>query len=318
MTMTRPSWKAQRLLGGPRPVRPGFAHLLLALLLTLVVAFGLGACGGGDSPAPAPAPRLVGEIIGTPAQVESSELATNAGYSGHLATSRALQAAGKQNLLDLLFLFQDAATGARDHRRLADGAEDKLARYAADNAALLTPGIRVLVMDEVFWAAPENSDAPAALQRELDALAAAVALVRARLPQARVGITVTPHAVTGRQNTRAAIERAIALVDWVGTDPYWFGNSADLPMLSAWTHSFPSLARQARPGVEVWLIAQAFKAPEWDTGPFNAHIAQQLAAAPVYDHLMFFGWQETSELPDAFAGRHFAPQTRALYAGYLK
>lgn len=291
------------------------------LIAALLITVGVLGCGGGGSdsgPVDQSIGRLVGEIIGTPGEIQSAELVSNAGYTGYVATSNALQDAGKQNLLDMLFIFYGAGTQGRSHNKVADDAEEKLTRYVADNRRLLKPGIRVLIMDEVFWNPPDTSDTVQVLQPQLDALREGVALIRKYIPDAKVGITVTPHAATGRPNTLAYIQRAVALVDWVGTDPYWFGDTGNVQMLHEWSRSFHGVAKQANPSVETWFIAQAFKDPRWDVTTFNAYMAQQLVYAEQYDHLIFFGWQHTSELDPAFAGRLFPTESKRVYSKYLK
>jgi len=279
--------------------------LLLAALAALV------ACGGGggssttaSSPNPA-VQRLVGEIIATPAQATVSDLKVNAGYAGNLPASYAIQNAGNAPLLDILFVR-------------GPDAEARLIAYAQANAALLKPGTRVLVADEVFWRPGEQApDTEAVLQPQLDALRAAIALVRKVLPQAKVGITVTPYAAIGRPNTLEYSKRAIALADWVGTDPYWLGGD-NVALLHDWSRTFHAVAKAANPTVETWYIAQAFKLPDWNTATYNAFIKQQLVYAEGYDHILFFGWQFVSEIDASTAGMHFTGDTRALYSAYLK
>ncbi len=70
--------------------------------------------------------------------------------------------------------------------------------------------------------------------------------------------------------------------------------------------------------METWLVVQAFKLQAWHADGFNAYIAQHLAYAPLYDNLLFFGWQFTSELDPGSAGMYFPPQTKRLDQKYLK
>lgn len=284
-----------------------------ALLSTL-----LAACGGGGGGSDAPGDpsvvgqKLIGEVIATPSEIASTEFRTTAGYAGNVTASNALQAAGKENLLDLLFMLD----GARN--KVAGDAEARLAQYVQDNAGLLTPGVRVLIADEVFWNAADTGDTDAVLQPQLDALRDAASMVRRSIPQARIGITVSPYAVTGRPNTLEYVKRAIALVDWVGTDPYWLGDPANLQSLDEWSRTFHGMAKQANPAVETWFIAQAFKDPAWDEATFNRFIAAQLSYAEQYDHILFFGWQFASELGSSSAGMNFPLETKRLYSKYLK
>lgn len=282
------------------------------------------ACGGGGGAAVGPSfppqvQKLVGEVFFTPAEIATAELRSNVGYSGFLPTSRALQSAGKQNILDLLFVLPagDEQSG-RPRDTVASGAEQKLIQYAADNKDLLVPGIRVLVVDEVYWNPVAPTDNIGVLQSQLNAVSAAVALVRKHIPQASVGITVTPYAVFGKPNTRDFVNKAIAIVDWVGTDPYWFGDAATIPDLHAWSKTFHATAKQANPKVETWFIAQAFKFPVWDLPTFNNFIAQQLAYAEEYDHMIFFGWQSVSEIDRSAAGVNFPLETKLLYKKYFR
>ncbi len=87
-----------------------------------------------------------------PLEIATSEFKINAGYAGNLPASRAIQASGKTNLLDLPFM--SSVTDAQGNLRsaLPAYAEKKLVRYASDNKDSLVPGIRPLVTDEVFWA----------------------------------------------------------------------------------------------------------------------------------------------------------------------
>ena len=294
------------------------------LLIILLAVACLSACGGGSSssssaiPVPPVAPRLVGEIFSSPSQLATSELKISAGYAGNLPTSSAIQASGKTNLLDLLFMHGVTDSLGNLRSALAPDAEQKLIQYASDNKDLLVPGIRVLVTDEVFWTPSDPSDSVASLERQVTVLKAAVALVRKHIPQASIGITVTPYAAQGRPNTLAYSLKAVALVDWVGTDPYWLGDPSSIPYLHGWSRTFHGLARQANPKVETWFIAQAFKFADWDLATFNSFIAEQLGYADQYDHLLFFGWQYVSEIYSSTAGKFFPLETKALYKKYLK
>lgn len=300
-----------------------------SLATTALLALALVACGGGGgggsaltptSPT-APAPqRLIGEILSSSAQLQTSPFAATAAYSGSVGVSRAAQAAGQKNVLDWLFLV--AKTPATDTAaatmRLGDDARTRLAQYVADNADLLVSGVRVLVADEIFLHQQATPDTAAQLQPQLDALAQAIALVRQAAPQARVGITVSPYATFGKPATLEYIKKAVALVDWVATDPYWFGDPAQIDALHDWSASFVDLARAAHPGVETWYTVQAFKMPAWDSDAFRRYLTLTLADAERYDHLMFFGWQFVSELDMASAGMHFDATTRALYARFFR
>ena len=277
------------------------------------------ACGGGTSASasdPAyPPTRLVGEVFAISSEISASDFRTNAGYSGNPSTSRALQASGRKNILDMLFMLHPA--GGSD-ALIAPDAEQKLVDYVREHGDLLTPGVRVLVQDEIFWQLCQGCATPAYLQAKLEALQTAVALVRSYIPQASVGVTVTPYAVFENPLVQDYISLAIALVDWVGTDPYWLGDPRLIDRLHDWSATFPAMARRAHPGVETWFIAQAFKFPDWDSATFDAFIARQLVYAESYDHILFFGWKFASELDSATQGQYFSPQTRALYAKYLK
>ena len=262
---------------------------------------------------------MVGEVFFAPSELATAELRSDIAYSGYLSTSRAIQAAGKKNILDLLFMLPpgDAQHG-RPRDTIAVDAEQRLIQYALDNKDLLVPGIRVLVADEVYWNPVVPGDSLAILQPQLNALGAAIALVRKHIPQASVGITVTPYAAIGNPNTLEYTKKAIALVDWVGTDPYWFGEASTIADLHAWSSSFHGIAKQANPKVETWFIAQAFKFPAWDLPMFNDFIRQQLVYAQTYDHVLFFGWQFVSEIDMAAAGMNFSPETKLLYKQYFK
>lgn len=286
-----------------------FKKILTVVALTALTCTGCG--GGGSTGATAistPATRLVGEIIANADQLASSSLRTNAAYSGDIATSRAIARAGKVNLLDLLFLT--AETDAA--KRLA-----RLQQYIAANGDLLTSGIRVVVADEVYLTA----ETPEQLAQHWETIQTAIALVRQHLPQARVGITVSPYATINRpamaQQTMAYIHQTIALVDWVATDPYWFGDVATVPALHAWSSSFHALAKHVKPSVETWFIAQAFQFPQWDKVVFNQFIAEELRYAEQYDHILFFGWQFVSELDPNTAAIFFPTETRELYRKFL-
>lgn len=278
------------------------------------------ACGGGGTEIAPPLPRvqLVGEVLGQPAQVASSTLKASAGYSGNLDTARAIQRAGQAPLLDMLFMLPPASAATGTPYALYPDAEQKLITYVQANADLLQAGVRVLIHDEVYWNPQGSADTADVLQPQLDALAQAVALVRRYAPQVSVGITVTPYSSLGRPLTLQYIKRAIAQVDWVGTDPYWFGDANGIADLNEWTRIFPAMAKAANPTVETWLIAQAFRDPSWDVHAFNRLMAAQLAQAPQYDNLIFFGWQFVSELPANYAGLYFTEETRRIYAAYLK
>lgn len=293
------------------------------LLLQLATAAVLTACGGGggsnsDGPSPTPRPRLVGEIFGTPAQVASSDLVTNAGYGGYgesLDTSRAIQKAGKTNMLDFLFLFSISEKGAA---RLVGNAPALLEAYIAKNADLLQPGVYVYLLDEMYLKASMVADDPAEYQAQLDDLRRATALVRQRLPQVKIGLSFSPHATFGHPQVMPFIAPAIALVDWVGTTTYWLGDKSTAAALHDWSRSLPGMARAAQPKVETWYIAQAFREPGWDRQAFREFMQTELQISDSYDAIIFFGWQETSELSARTAGRHFEPETRAVYSRFLK
>lgn len=281
--------------------------------------FSLAACGGGGNEEAPPQPvKLVGEVLGLPEQVATSSLKANAGYSGNLDTARALQVAGHAPMLDMLFMLPPASAMAGQRYAIHPDAEQKLLAFVRANSDLLKPGVRVLIHDEIYWNPQGSSDAMVVLQPQLEALAQAVALMRVHAPQARVGVTVSPYGSIGRPVTLDYIKRAIALVDWVGTDPYWFGDATGIADLNEWTRTFPAMAKASNSKVETWLIAQAFKDPAWDVAAFNGLMRTQLMLAPQYDHIIFFGWQFVSELPVSFAGRHFSSETKLIYAPYMK
>lgn len=293
------------------------------LLVTLWVAFAVVACGGGGSssgstPPPASKPRLVGEIFGSAAEIASAEIQSTAGYAGNLTTSYAIRGAGKHNLLDLMLLFPEAGPQGRVLDRLRADAEQQLAQYASANAALLVPGVRVLVLDEIFTGSTAPADTAEALEPQLTALKAAIAMVRRVLPGVSVGVTVTPYATFGRPRTLDYIKQVLPLVDWVGTDPYWFGDASTIAGLHEWSRNFHGVAKAANPQVETWFIAQAFKLSTSDQALYDAFIAQELVYAEQYDHLIFFGWQFASELDPASAGKFFPNTTKRLYQKYLK
>lgn len=291
-------------------------------LLQLALVALLTACGGGggsssDGPTPPP-PRLVGEIFGTPEQVATSDLMTNAGYGGYggaLETSRAIQKAGKTNMLDFLFLFTISDKGAA---RLVGDAPAVLEAYIARNADLLQPGVYVYLLDEMYLKASLVADDPVEYLAQLDDLRRAVALVRQRLPQVKIGLSFSPHATFGHPQVMPFIARAIALVDWVGTTTYWLGDKATTGALHDWSRTLPALARAAQPKVETWYIAQAFREPAWDKQAFREFMQTELQISDSYDAIIFFGWQETSELSRQTAGRYFEAETRAVYRRFLK
>lgn len=291
------------------------------LLLQLTLVGLLAACGGGggssDGPTPTPQ-RLVGEIFGTPEQVATSDLVTNAGYGGYggaLETSRAIQKAGKTNMLDFLFLFNISDKGAA---RLVSDAPAVLEAYIAKNADLLQPGVYVYLLDEMYLKASLVADDPAEYQAQLDDLKRAAALVRQRLPQVKLGLSFSPHATFGHPKVMPFIAPAIAQVDWVGTTTYWLGDKTTTSALHDWSRALPGLARAAQPKVETWYIAQAFREPAWDKQVFREFMQTELQISDSYDAIIFFGWQETSELSRQTAGRYFEAETRAVYSRFLK
>ncbi|MCX7175185.1 MAG: hypothetical protein NT159_14950 [Proteobacteria bacterium] len=284
----------------------------------------LAGCGGGGSsgvPTPTPGPtkeKLVGEVYSSPAELATSELKVNAGYTGNLATSRAIKAAGMASILDLLFMAPVADSQGNLRSVVAPDTEQKLIQYANDNKDLLAPGARVLIIDEVFADSGDTADSVVALERQLVAINASVALVRKYLPQASVGITASPYAAQGKQNTKTYILKAVALVDWVGTDPYWYGDPSNIRYLHEWSSTFHGLAKQANPKVETLFVAQAFKFSTWDLAVFNSFIAEELGYAEQYDGMVFFGWQFVSEIDIGTAGKFFPTATKQLYKKYLK
>lgn len=294
-------------------------RLLLKLsLVALLTACGGGGGGSSDGPPPSPQPRLVGEIFGAPAHVANADIVSNAGYGGYsseLDTSRAIQKAGKTNLLDFLFLFP---TRERGQIRLVENAAGRLDSYIAQNSDLLVPGVRVYLIDEMYLGAARLEDNPAEYQAQLDDLQRGIALVRQKLPTAKLGISFSPHATFGNPKIAPFIRAAIAQVDWVGTTSYWMGDKATIPALHDWSRSLPALARAAQPRVETWYIAQAFRDPGWDRQAFRDYMQTELQISDSYDAIIFFGWQETSELSAQTAGRHFEPETRAVYSRFLK
>lgn len=294
-------------------------------LVICVAVLWLVACGGGgggaSSSTPTPVPikeKLVGEIFSVPAELATSSFKINAGYTGNLATSRAIKAAGMASILDLLLMSPVADGLGNPRSAIAPDAELKLTQYVSDNADLLGVGVRVLITDEVFSSSGDDTDSVVALERQFTALKAGVALVRKYIPQASIGITVSPYAAQGKPNTLAYALKAVALVDWVGTDPYWLGDPSTVAYLHEWSRTFHSLAKQANPHVETLFIAQAFKFPSWDLAVFNSFIAQELVHAEQYDGILFFGWQFVSEIDISTAGKFFPDASKQLYKKYLK
>lgn len=293
------------------------------LLAALLVSITLIACGGGSEPpyqsGPSIHQHLVGEVFDVASEMLTAELKSTAVYTGKLTTSRAAQSAGKQNLLDLLFIFSPGDAQGRPRIALAADAEQRLTQYVTDNSDLLSiDGVRVLIADEVFWNPLAPTDSIETLQAQLDALSAAATMVRRHIPNASVGVTITPYSTFGKPNTLEYIKKVIPLVDWVATDPYWLGDVASIQKLHDWSRTFNALAKTANPKVETWFIAQAFKMPSWDLTTFNSFIAEELTYAAGYDSILFFGWQFVSEIDMAAAGMNFTPETKLLYKKYLK
>ncbi len=287
--------------------------MLKRIVSLLILAVSLAACGGG-SDNPTPAKRLEGEIFGPIHHVIDAEIRSNVGYSGSLETSRYLQKIGKANVLDFLFMFPILDRGAV---RLVSNAEARLDEYIAQNNDVLLPGVRLYLIDEMYLGAALVQDDPVEYQAQLDDLKRGIALVRQRLPQARLGISFSPHATLNNPKVMPFIQSAIALVDWVGTTSYWLGDKATIPALHEWSRTFPMLAKHAQPTVETWYIAQAFRAPSWDKQVFREYMQTELQLSDAYDAIIFFGWQETSELSALTAGRLFEPETRTLYSRFL-
>jgi hypothetical protein len=283
----------------------------------------LTSCGGGGSSPGVPSKaqqRLVGEVFAVPGELQTAEIVSNAGYSGNQLMSRAIRDVGKQNLLDMLFMFRPTLVSGQEYpvKLLNPEATQRLQEYVNTNSDLLQPGVRVLILDEIYWYPPNQSDDPIILNLQLESLKAAVVAIRTALPNAAIGITVTPYSTLGRPNTLAFIKQAIALVDWVGTDPYWFGDPAVISSLHDWSSTFHGLAKAANPMVETWFIAQAFKLPSLDTLTFNSVMTKELAYSDQYDHILFFGWQFVSELDSKSAGVNFSAETKQIYRDYLK
>ena len=135
-------------------------RLLLQLtLLALIAGCGGGGGGGGgnDDASPPPNTPPVGEIFGTPAHVVNAEIVSNYGYAGNLETSRAIQKAGKSNMLDFLFMFPTHAGGKI---RLAENAVARLDSYIAQNSDLLVPGVHLYLIDEMYLGAALLQDDP--------------------------------------------------------------------------------------------------------------------------------------------------------------
>lgn len=243
---------------------------------------------------------------------------SNVGYGGNmnnLETSRAIQKAGKANVLDFLFMFPTHASG---EIRLADNAAALLDSYIGQNGDLLLPGVHVYLIDEMYLKAAQLQDNPMEYQAQLDDLKRGIALVRHKLPSAKLGISFSPYATFGNPKLIPFIQAAIAEMDWVGTTSYWMGDKATIPALHEWSRTLPGIAKAAQPEVETWYIAQAFRDPKWDRQAFRDYMQTELQISDSYDGIIFFGWQETSELPDHMAGRHFEQDTRALYSRFLK
>lgn len=291
----------------------------VALLMTSLLI----ACGGGSATppqigVPPASPLKVGDIFSDPAQLASAELRSEYGYSGYLPVSTAIAAAGKTNILDMFFMIHGDGPDDKSLGRLAPDVEQKLQQYVANNRALLVPGIRVAVADEVFWSPTKVDDSPAGLQRQLDALKTVVALVRKHIPQASVGVTVTPYAIFGRPNTLGFVSKTMSMVDWVATDPYWFGDAGTIEALHAWSRSFVSLAKAANPRIETWYIAQAFLMPAYDLTTFRNYMREELTYAKGFDGLLFFGWNFTAEEDGTIIGKRFDAETKRVYQEYLK
>lgn len=302
-----------------RPGQFGFRLRSLAFrIVTLCLLLASASCGGGAEDVELPREQLTGEVLGDAGQVATSSLKLTAAYSGSLDTARAVQRAGLAPMLDMLFMLPSASRQAGVVYAIHPDAEERLIAFVKANSDLLKPGVRALIHDEMYWNPQGSADSVEVLQPQLDALTKAVKLMRLHAPQVLLGITITPYGSIGRPVTLDFIKRAVGQVDWVGTDPYWFGDVKGIADLNEWTRSFPIIAKAANAKVETWLIAQAFKDPAWDVAAFNGLMRTQLSLAQQYDHIIFFGWQFVSELPMSFAGNHFSTETKLIYAPYLK
>lgn len=100
------------------------------LLVALLAAVLLSSCGGGGSSSiTSAAPQdqqLVGEIFAAPSEIGTAEIQSDIGYSGNLPMSRSIRDAGKQNILDLLFMFAPGDAQGRPRNAMAPDAEQKL------------------------------------------------------------------------------------------------------------------------------------------------------------------------------------------------
>lgn len=290
-------------------------------LLQFALAVLLASCGGGSdlaAPSPVPQARLVGEVFGTPEQVQSAEILSNIGYSGNLGaleTARAIEKSGRANMLDFLFLFPIDGEGSI---RLVSNAESSLDSYIAQHNDLLLPGVHLYLIDEMYLRAAQLRAGPAEYAAQLADLVRGIALVRRKLPLAKLGVSFSPYAQFSDPAVGPFIQQAISQVDWIGSTAYWLGDEASIPALHAWSRALPGIAKTAQPNVETWYIAQAFRDSSWDKQLFRDFIQTELKISDTYDAIMFFGWQETSELPEDTAGRFFEPETRAIYEKFLK
>lgn len=157
----------------------------------------------------------------------------------------------------------------------------------------------------------------------------AISLVRSALPKAKIGINFTPASIFSLQaNTTlynkelAYIKKTLAVLDWMGFDPYTFDMSSSgastLDNLISITGNAADFARQANPGIERWLVLQGFANPNWDRIEFSKFILKQMAIAnEKYEGTVIFGWQlQGIDLPDSWAGMKFPSWLKTIYFNF--
>lgn len=267
------------------------------------------------------ADRLIGELLPTYDHLKTADFPTSVSFPLNLDDATLIADSGRSVFLGLEIWQRDSY----NNKVLKPNASQILNNLLARYPLFKVPGVRIFVLDEMFWTGTGTGD----LDLQFSEVMKAVRLVRSTLPNAKLGINFTPATIFALQNNKVLndkaldyIKKALALLDWMGFDPYTFDMSSfgpySLDNLVSIAENAADFSRQANPRIERWLVLQGFANPSWNLVEFSKFIQKQMDIAnEKYEGTIVFGWQlQGIDLPDSWAGMHFPPWLKTIYFNF--
>lgn len=269
-------------------------------------------------------PKMIGEVISNSGQIHSEEFPTTLSVFLHAKDAAKVAASGRSVFLPLEDFF---TVDANKNKVIRKNASEVLTKLISKYPIFNEPGIRVLVLDEVFW----TGDGVGNLGLQFAEAMKAIDIVRGQLPLAKLAMNFTPASFLVLKEGSAQYEKEIlyakkllARLDVFAIDPYTFDMQKEGPLslenLVSFAKNASVFAREANPSIERWIVLQGFADPAWNLEDFASFLRKlMMIANEKYEGTIIFGWQLQHnntpgyELPDSWAGMHFPSWLKKVY-----